>query len=128
MRILSVLFFFLLVISCSENSEPDDLAGKAAKAYYDDLVGGKYNEFVSGIADADYLPQSYRNQLAISAKQFLAHQKELHNSIEDIKVINTKLDTIDKIANVWLLLCYGDSTSEEVLVPMVEYNGQWKMK
>jgi hypothetical protein len=27
-----------------------------------------------------------------------------------------------------LMLCYGDSTSEEVVVPMVERNGRWMMK
>jgi hypothetical protein len=27
-----------------------------------------------------------------------------------------------------LMLCYGDSTTEEVVVPMIERDGRWMMK
>ena len=30
--------------------------------------------------------------------------------------------------SVLLMLCYGDSTTEEVVVPMVERDGRWMMK
>jgi hypothetical protein len=30
--------------------------------------------------------------------------------------------------NVFLVLCFGDSVNEEIVVPMVERNGNWRMK
>ena len=37
-------------------------------------------------------------------------------------------DSTQQYTSVLLMLCYGDSTSEEVIVPMVEHNGRWMMK
>ena len=41
------------------------------------------------------------------------------------------LDTIgtaQKVTNVFLVLCFGDSVNEEIVVPMVERQGRWRMK
>jgi hypothetical protein len=45
-----------------------------------------------------------------------------------VRVSNAKTDTIQKYTNVFLVLCYGDSTNEEIVVPMVEREGRWRMK
>jgi hypothetical protein len=37
-------------------------------------------------------------------------------------------DSVQPTANAFLMLCFGDSTIEEVVVPMVKHEGKWLMK
>ena len=37
-------------------------------------------------------------------------------------------EQIQPTANAFLMLCFGDSTIEEVVVPMVKHEGKWLMK
>ena len=50
------------------------------------------------------------------------------HGILDIRVSNAKTDTTLNYTNVFLVLCFGDSVNEEIVVPMVERNGSWRMK
>jgi hypothetical protein len=45
-----------------------------------------------------------------------------------VRVSNAVTDTVRQFTNVFLVLCFGGSTNEEIVVPMVERNGSWKMK
>ena len=74
------------------------------------------------------MPESYREQLIIGYKQFMAQQEKMHHGIHEIRIVGVKADTLLQCVNVFLVLCFGDSTNEQVSVPMVEYNGAWRMK
>ena len=100
----------------------------AAKGYYEHLLKGEYEKFLEGKAGSDSLPEAYREQLLAGYKQFMAQQNSQHNGINDIRVINAMRDTILNYTNVFLMLCFGDSTNEQVSVPMIEYNGSWRMR
>lgn len=130
MRYLSVLFVLAVFLSaCSGEKKPaDDRAAKAAKEYYDLLRVGKYAEYVAGMSDADSLPPSYRDQLITNAKQFLAQQRDEHGGIAEVRVVGSKCDSLQHRTDVFLTLAYGDSAKEEIVVPMVECDGVWKMK
>lgn len=117
----------LLMASCGGGTK-EDYAAKAAKDYYDNLVAGRYIDYVNGIADGDSLPPSYKEQLLVNAKQFMAQQKEEHGGIVDVRTISSQVDSLHGRTDVFLLICFADSTKEEVVVPMVEHGGVWKMK
>jgi hypothetical protein len=104
------------------------LAGLAAKGYYQHLVAGEYEQFVEGRLMADSLPADYRLQLIEGYKQFVAQQLEARKGIQEVSVSRAYTDSLADYTNVLLMLCYGDSTTEEVVVPMVEHNGRWRMK
>lgn len=124
--ILSISFFF---IACSDKEKhQEDLAAKAAKEYYDALIAGNYEQYISGIVDIDSIPPSYREQLLVNAKQMMSVQQTEHQGIKEVKTVTSKSDSLLKRTDVFLILCYGDSTKEEIVVPMVERNGVWKMK
>ena len=59
---------------------------------------------------------------------FLAQQKTDRRGILDVRVVNAMADTAKRSANVFLLFAYGDSTSEEIVVPMVMHKGVWYMR
>ena len=58
----------------------------------------------------------------------MAQQNRDHHGILDIRISNVTTDTVLNYTNVFLVLCYGDSVNEEIVVPMVERNGSWRMK
>ena len=119
---------YSLFTSCSDGPSPEELASLAAKGYYDHLLNGEYDHFLEGMNGLDSIPDDYREQLLTGYKQFMALQDKAHLGIREVRIANAKTDTIQKYTNVFLVLCFGDSTNEEVVVPMVEREGRWRMK
>lgn len=122
------------LFSCSKDAKPEDVALQAAKAYYDQLIHGDYAQFVAGTAGYDSLHESYREQLEVNMKQFIANQKATHVGIDSVVALRATIDTIKAsgatttVADAFLALCYADSTREEVLVPMVKKGEIWMMR
>ena len=116
-----------LWVACSGPSA-EELASLAAKGYYEHMLKGEYDSFLEGMNGFDSIPDDYREQLLVSYKQFMHQQEQVHRGICEVRIVNAKTDTIQKYTSVFLMLCFGDSTNEEVVVPMVEHNGRWRMK
>lgn len=126
-HLLFIVLVFLALCACSSPT-PEEMASLAAKGYYEHLLKGEYDKFLDGKAGSDSLPEAYREQLLAGYKQFLSQQNSLHNGINEIRVINARRDTMLNYTNVFLMLCFGDSTNEQVSVPMIEHYGRWRMK
>lgn len=126
MQALLVMLVFLAG-SCSSPSK-EELASLAAKGYYQHLIEGDFEHFQEGRMMADSLPADYRSQLIDGYSQFLAQQVKARGGINEVRVSRAFTDSTQQYTSVLLTLCYGDSTSEEVVVPMVEHNGRWMMK
>ncbi len=128
------LFFMILGIglvfaSCKkETPDPGYFAGIAAKGYYDLLLAGKYNDFVAGYNQPNRIPKGYHEQLLLNARMFMEQQQEEHKGLAGIHVLHAKADTARHVADVFLQMVYGDSTKEQVVVPMVLVRGDWKMR
>lgn len=127
MRKLLYLALLLIALGCG-GTDPAEVASAAAKEYYKLLLEGKYDEYVDGFYRPDSIPGSYRSQLIDNAKMFMAQQKEERRGLLDVRVVSAKVDTSLHVANVFLILSYGDSTNEEIVVPMVEQKGVWYMR
>ena len=128
MRKLVYLILIVIVVACSTGVSREEQAALAAKGYYTHLVQGEYEQFLEGRLMADSLPADYRSQLIEGYKQFVAQQMEARKGIQEVSVSRAYTDSLAGYTNVLLILCYGDSTTEEVVVPMVERNGRWMMK
>lgn len=115
--------------ACKGSDAPrEDLAAKAAQSYYSQLAKGDYEAFAKGIADGDSLPPAYRSQLIDAAKQLMATQRDEHGGIDSVAIVDSRTDSITRQTVALLTLCFADSLKEEVAVPMVERDGEWKMK
>ncbi len=127
------LVYLVLLVSlaqwaaCSSPTR-EELASLAAKGYYQHLIEGDFDHFLEGRVMADSLPDDYRSQLIDGYSQFLAQQVKARGGINEVRISRAFTDSSQQYTSVLLMLCYGDSTSEEVIVPMVEHNGRWMMK
>jgi hypothetical protein len=104
------------------------LAGQAAKEYYDRLLANDYEAFLSGKADADSLPQDYRHQLLSAVQQYKQELEQTHEGVASVTVSNVRYDDTQQLMHAFLLLHFKDSVKEEIIVPMVQRNGAWKMR
>lgn len=117
-----------IVYSCRNEKTVDFAAANQAKAYYDMLVAENYEGFVDGMNIPERIPDSYRQQLVDNARMFMGEQQEAHQGLREVRVVNCINDSADVAAHAFLMLCFADSTIEEVVVPMVKRNGQWLMR
>jgi hypothetical protein len=123
-----VLLVFLVQWAACSSPTKEELASLAAKGYYQHLIEGDFDHFLEGRVMADSLPDDYRSQLIDGYSQFLAQQVKARGGINEVRISRAYTDSTQQYTSVLLMLCYGDSTSEEVVVPMVERNGRWMMK
>lgn len=126
--LVAALIIWASVIACTKQPDPADMAAQTARQYYDYLMQGQYEMFVDGMNQPDSIPDSYREQLITNARMFVGQQQDEHRGIRQIRVVNAKADTAQHVANVFLVFTYGDSTNEEILVPMVLRHGIWYMR
>ena len=128
-RVIAGVFVLsgLLAGAC-DMATPEELASLAAKGYYEHLIQGDYEHFLEGKDGMDSVPNDYREQMLTACRQYLAQQERTHRGIHAVRISNAKTDTAQRYTNVFLVLCFGDSTNEEIVVPMVERTKGWRMK
>lgn len=127
-RSLYALILGVVIISSCSGKQEEDKAANAAKDYYEMLIAGKYDKFVSGSINTDNIPKGYRAQLVTNAKQFVSVQKDERGGIREVRIVNSSYNKKKNSADVLLVLCYKDSANEEIVVPMVKKNGKWMMR
>ena len=119
----------LAVLAACGNATKEELAALAAKGYYDHLIHGEYEQFYEGMDQRALSEEpAYRSQMLDNLFQFMARQEQEHRGVLEVRVSNATTDTVQQFTNVFLVLCFGDSTNEEIVVPMVERNGAWRMR
>lgn len=130
-----IMFPFLLALpfllmACSKKKEVDqgELAGRAAKLYYEQLLKGQYEAFLEGENRSEKLPDSYRKQLLINLQQFVEQEKKEHNGIDSVSYVSSVFSEQDSTASAFLLFHYGDRTAKQVVVPMLKKKGVWIMR
>ena len=121
----------LLLAACGEkkkNVDQGKLAAKAAKYYYEQLLKGDYEAFLNNENRTNNLPDNYRKQLLLNLKQFVAQQDSVHHGIDSITLGASHFSAKNNTASVFLLFCYGDKATEQVVVPMVKERGKWILR
>ena len=134
MRKFAVIVLLAVLTACGSATK-EELASLAAKGYYDHLIHGEYEQFYEGmdqrtLSDGTALSDeaAYRSQMLDNLRQFMARQAQEHRGVLEVRVSNATTDTVQQLTNVFLVLCFADSTNEEIVVPMVERQGTWRMK
>lgn len=128
MKEILYLFVAMVIVACTSSPDEGEVAARAAKEYYGYLLQGNIASFVDGHYRPDSIPDTYREQLITNTKMYVNQQNEEHRGIKDIRIVDTKTDMQKHAANVFLVLSFGDSTSEEIVVPMVESDGVWYLR
>lgn len=128
-RSLFLLVLSLVICACSRQEQtPEEQAGIAAKGYYDSLLTGDFEGFLSGKAGMDSVPDDYRAQMMKACEKYRQELEQLHGGLATVTISNAKRDSTQQLMHAFLLLHFKDSVKEEITVPMVQLDGQWKMR
>lgn len=125
---ISICLAAALSACSSGQSKPDVAAAMAAKDYYDSLANGGYAYFTDMHYRKERIPESYRKQLIDNTKMFLSETGKSHGGIKEVIMQNCRNDSLGTSAEAYLVLCFNDSTKEEIVVPMIKVNGKWMMR
>lgn len=130
MRKLLYVACLVAALSACSNGTSEQAAAEAAKSYYDQLREGYYEGFLEGKAGIDSLPADYCEQLLDVCRHYMDDLVRKHQGISEVHISENvgRTETSLHLTHAFLLLCYGDSTQEEITVPMIEVGGVWKMK
>lgn len=111
-------------VSCGSGEKSE--VSRAAETYYQYLIEGQYEQYVGSIAYSDSMTETYRNQMVDLVAQYAAREKELRGGLSSVRAMG---DTVSgDVANVFLEVVFGDSTREEIALPMVKCGEVWKMQ
>ena len=129
-RNLTAALLVLALAACGHEEAPvrHTTPADAAIAYYDLLVKGQYADFVAGIQSCDSVTDAYREQMVTLVKQHYVEAAKVNGGLHAASVVRTQVIDDTLAANVFLNLTYNDSTSEEIVQPMVWDGQQWRMR
>ena len=118
-----VLLLPLLVVACDKPDTPQ----QAAEQYYGYLIKGDAEAYVRHIHDYDDMSDEYRSQLRDMLLQYIDHERREHGGLLSAKAVrDTLVDSLH--AHVFLDILFGDSTCEQVSLPLVRTEKGWMMK
>ena len=132
-HLLYILSAVAVLCACS-GVTPEWQAATEAQKYYEYLAAGDAVRFLEGKAGSSELPAAYGNQLLKAVEQYQEDIKQKHGGILSVRISEnsgTPADTAHaaSVVKAFLILCYADSTQEEIVVPMVQVDeGEWRMK
>lgn len=106
----------------------DMAAAEAAKEIYDSLRNGGYAYFTDMTYRSSRIPEGYRSQLIANSKMYIHDLEQEHGGIAEIRVNDCRPDSLNANADAFLLLCFNDSTKEEIVVPMMKHGEKWMMR
>ena len=130
---LVLLLTIVLLAACGGSTAESDLtpeeeASHTARRLYQALYQGDCETFLDSRLTAGEMPTSYRKAMLTNLKQHVAKTRDMHRGVGSIEVSHAVMGSTLHIMQVLLILNYADATKEEIVVPMVESNGEWKMK
>ncbi|MEE1288359.1 MAG: hypothetical protein UHK44_07155 [Bacteroidaceae bacterium] len=123
-----ILLTLMLVLSCSEGGRDlsqfsSDGARSAAEYFYELLANGQSQAYVDNMQESASMDTAKYSQFVDLMEQFLHEEKELRGGILSARAERDTM--VDTISMVYLNVHFGDSTREEIMLPVVYTRGRW---
>ncbi len=122
---LSLLLVSAMLCGCGGSAEKPVRPPKpdAVLEMYNHYVEGKYADYVREIHSNIGKPESFLEQMEWLMQQNAARQMAERGGVAKAEVGRIEQDSA--FANVFMLISYGDSSREEILLPLVFDKGRW---
>ena len=125
--------------SCTKEPQKDarTQTREAAETYYNNLLNGEYDKFADGIstggvtlgsATPDSLSKAYRQQLAEASCQYIETEMKRKGGLASFKIVGDVVQPDSCSGYVCIEVAFGDSTHEEIALPLVRTKQGWKMQ
>lgn len=114
-----------LFSACSSNSPAE-----AAKKYANYLKNGDFDKWVDGVAfgeDASETNIKAGKAMLLAMMEAGKEKLKEKGGVKDIETVSETISEDGKTAKVVLKMTYGDGTSEDSSMDMIQEKGTWKM-
>ena len=128
---LLVLLLSYLLTACSPGGKGEGLQPPTADevmAYYELYRSGNYADYVKAMQSCDDKPADFCKQMADALKQHATRIKAEKGGAVSAEFLRTELHAEHSAADAYLSVTYGDSTKEEIILPLVFWQDQWRLK
>ena len=127
-RAAYIIMTLILFFSCTEDRNmladfSSQGSREAAEHFYALLANGQAQSYVDNMQEAASMDSSKYYQFVDLMEQFLHEEKELRGGILGAKAERDTM--VDTISMVYLNVHFGDSTHEEIVLPIVYTRGRW---
>ena len=132
--LLPITLCLCSMMSCNHESEnriqinKKELTDELAIYYYQSKFRNFGKDYVSYMQSCDSAPTAYKNRMQ---NLILHHAKDLKadkKGIDSICVAQKHYNDKQDLAYVFLNVHYKDKSSEEVILPLVKVNKEWKIR
>lgn len=124
-----------LYAGCSSKPQKDDpILTKApdfdqVEELYRPYKEGRYADMVSNMLSLQDRSEAYREQIVNMMKQQAQITQEEHQGLTQASVIRVEQSNINPFyCDAYMLMNYGDGTSEQVRLALVYKDGKWWMR
>ena len=121
---LLVLLLSYLLTACSPGGKGEGLQPPTADevmAYYELYRSGNYADYVKAMQSCDDKPADF-------CKQHAARIKAEKGGAVSAEFLRTEMHAEHSAADAYLSVTYGDSTKEEIILPLVFWQDKWRLK
>ena len=128
---LLVLLLSYLLTACSPGGKGEGLQPPTADeviAYYELYRSGNYADYVKAMQSCDDKPADFCKQMADALKQHAARIKAEKGGAVSAEFLRTEMHAEHSAADAYLSVTYGDSTKEEIFLPLVFWQDKWRLK
>lgn len=134
LRTSAVLAAGVLLAACHKEQEgPTHHDGRLHEedvaAMYAPYIRGDYDKYVAQMESLDDKPDSYRQEMAMLMKQRHRQQEDDHSGGPlSCRVTKLEFTPDSSYCSAFILVTYMDTTEEEILLPLVHKDGQWRLR
>lgn len=121
-----------LYAGCSSKPQKDDpILTKApdfdqVEELYRPYEEGQYADFVSNMLSIQDRSEAYREQVINMMKQQAQITQDVHKGLTRLSVVRVEQSKLNPFyCDAYLLMNYGDGSSEQVLAALVYKDGKW---
>ena len=123
-----IILMLTCLFSCSEVANnltefSSSGARRAAEYFYSLLANGQGQVYVDNMQEASSMDSCKYVQFVDLMDQFLHEENELRGGIVHARA--NKDTIVDSVSMVFLDVQFGDSTREEIMLPIVYTRGRW---
>lgn len=127
-KVAYIIFVLTFLLSCFEvgNNLADFSstgARHAAEYFYSLLANGQGRDYIDNMQETSSMDSCKYEQFVDLMNQFLHEEKELRGGILHAKANRDSI--VDSVSMVFLDVQFGDSTREEIMLPIVYTRGRW---
>lgn len=132
-RLLLLTTLAAFFVGCDDKSPEGrpvftTLEDTTALYYYGLRAEGRYEEYVASMQSCDGASPEYRNAMVSLIRHHQTEVNRTKGGVAYTETIRKEMHDGDSMANVFLAVTFRDSTREEIMIPLVFHQGEWRIR